>query len=440
MINIYTNSAKSINLLIAIIFFLIIFRDESAAIPAFARKYKTACATCHIAITKRNAVGEAFRRNGYNLPSQLQSWVKDPPLKLGADSWKDIWPDGIWPSSIPGTVPIAIYAAFGLQNNFRKVDNPKLIVDMPADLGLIFAGTFGEDISFFGSWSSEYGSNRMFLRFNDLFSLGNYFNLKVGKFEPGINDSYPGNQKITLANTNLQDYAAAGDWAARKSHSGFELNGFLNHSVNYQVGLVNSIGYSDNDSFDKFDYYGRVGFKLGGIFLDGFDRLRDSSQTYISEYNSLMMGFFTYYGNSLKFDTSKKSYNNNFKRFGADLKYSYNKFDFLAGGMFGSDLKPDTSYKKLSSLVYFGEINYNFYPWLIGVLRLEHIQSKFETNDKDIISNLIPNLTMLVRQNFRLSFEGCFQYHHDKNVNGSIIIADKREIFKNFRIFALIAF
>ena len=38
---------------------------SSTTIPAFARKYKTTCATCHSPIPRLNAVGEAFAANGF---------------------------------------------------------------------------------------------------------------------------------------------------------------------------------------------------------------------------------------------------------------------------------------------------------------------------------------------------------------------------------------
>ena len=37
-------------------------------IPAFARKYRTGCTTCHTAAPKLNVLGEAFRLNGYRFP------------------------------------------------------------------------------------------------------------------------------------------------------------------------------------------------------------------------------------------------------------------------------------------------------------------------------------------------------------------------------------
>ena len=45
------------------------------AIPAFARKYKTSCMTCHVAYPKLNAFGEAYRLNGYQIPESTPDHV-----------------------------------------------------------------------------------------------------------------------------------------------------------------------------------------------------------------------------------------------------------------------------------------------------------------------------------------------------------------------------
>jgi hypothetical protein len=37
---------------------------RARAVPAFARKYKTSCVTCHTIFPKLTPFGEQFRRNG----------------------------------------------------------------------------------------------------------------------------------------------------------------------------------------------------------------------------------------------------------------------------------------------------------------------------------------------------------------------------------------
>ena len=41
----------------------------AAALPVFARRYKTACTTCHTLPPQLNPFGLAFRANGYRLPA-----------------------------------------------------------------------------------------------------------------------------------------------------------------------------------------------------------------------------------------------------------------------------------------------------------------------------------------------------------------------------------
>ena len=55
--------------------------------------------TCHTIFTQLNNVGEAFRRNGFQFPDD-DALVKEEPVKLGSDAYKDMFPDSIWPSSL----------------------------------------------------------------------------------------------------------------------------------------------------------------------------------------------------------------------------------------------------------------------------------------------------------------------------------------------------
>jgi hypothetical protein len=60
--------------------------ENSYAIPAFARKYNTSCATCHVGFPKLNAFGEAFRRNGYQFPGHTDAeFIKQDQVSLGAE-------------------------------------------------------------------------------------------------------------------------------------------------------------------------------------------------------------------------------------------------------------------------------------------------------------------------------------------------------------------
>jgi hypothetical protein len=76
------------------------------AIPAFARKYKTACSTCHNNWPELNDFGRAFKANGFRFPKDDDQFVKDPPLMLGAEAQKETFPYSIYPGELP-ILPIA---------------------------------------------------------------------------------------------------------------------------------------------------------------------------------------------------------------------------------------------------------------------------------------------------------------------------------------------
>ena len=84
--------------------------EQAHAIPTFSRKYRTSCITCHKAFPMLNNVGEAFRRNGYQFPSDDDILVKDEPIPFGNDAYKDMFPNSIWPSDLPHLPPIFIRA------------------------------------------------------------------------------------------------------------------------------------------------------------------------------------------------------------------------------------------------------------------------------------------------------------------------------------------
>jgi len=60
--------------------FILSFVEIGYSIPQFAKKYGVSCFTCHVAVPKLNAFGEAFRRNGFQLPGTMDPtpvWQQD---------------------------------------------------------------------------------------------------------------------------------------------------------------------------------------------------------------------------------------------------------------------------------------------------------------------------------------------------------------------------
>src|SRR5438270_12143815 len=92
---------------ICLLFFLA-FPAVSHAIPAFARRYQTSCATCHSDFPKLNEFSKGFKDAGFKCPTDDESFLKVPPVLLGAPAQKELFPKAIWPGTIPGMPPIGL--------------------------------------------------------------------------------------------------------------------------------------------------------------------------------------------------------------------------------------------------------------------------------------------------------------------------------------------
>src|SRR5208337_656169 len=91
----------------AVIWMVLASSPKSNAIPAFSRKYQTSCTTCHNNYPELNDFGEAFKKNGFKFPKDDESFVKEPPVMLGAKAQKEAFPNAVYPGEIPGYLPIS---------------------------------------------------------------------------------------------------------------------------------------------------------------------------------------------------------------------------------------------------------------------------------------------------------------------------------------------
>src|ERR1035438_5811649 len=76
---------------------LLVPATPAYGIPAFSRKYQTSCATCHNNFPELNDFGLAFKKNGFKFPKDDESFVKEPPVLLGAKALKEVFPKAIYP-------------------------------------------------------------------------------------------------------------------------------------------------------------------------------------------------------------------------------------------------------------------------------------------------------------------------------------------------------
>ncbi|MEK6572101.1 MAG: hypothetical protein AABZ61_12065 [Bacteroidota bacterium] len=420
--------------------------EEALAIPSFARKYRTSCTTCHIAVPKRNAFGEAFRRNGFVLPRGDAQLTKEEPVSLGAEGWKEVFPDAIWPGVIPANFPLAAYVHMRAIYDPLKPAGQRFGFDMPHELELLFGTAFGNDVGVFGEWIAfEAGQNavglqRFFFQFNDILKEKDALNIKVGRFEPGITSGYMQANRITLDRPITIDYRASGDWRPRDNQAGIELNGILASRFEYAAGILNGEGKTVPFK-DRKDVFARVAYKIGGMGLDGSGAAVELKETDNWVDNSVTIGAYTYLGNIQKTPAAPaRPYSNNFNRFGFDFRGGYDRLEFTGGLITGKDENPFGNNKELTHTAYFGEVDYIFYPWLIGVFRVNHAQSKLVDDDRDKYWEINPNLTILYRANIRFSVEGRFRIDEKRTIGGVERDPTEKRAFRLFRVNTMFVF
>jgi hypothetical protein len=389
---------------------------RAEAIPEWARKYKTSCATCHEAFPSLNPVGEAFRLNGYRFPDDL--YVKEEPVILGQEAYKKVWPEAIWPSDIPAYAPLAIrlrgaaqwtpYGSRAVRDSFNFFD----------EMNILAAGTLGESNSFFLELTVEDGSVSFTprLNFEALFQAdtenGKWLNLSVG---------YVGDHEIDLP--ELQDAQKIGPVNYLKSSwtnpvpgtvtdasgtpwspvatSGFVLGpqaGLMFYGYQsrfkYALGLVNGEGgipdrNSRKDGFFQFSY------KIGGRGLDGKgpttgdgknkEELTSSpAGSWVDD--SLTRGIFGYIGSGRvdavnTVSSATESRNDHYDRWGMDARWKIQNFTFTGGFLLGDDNNPygAAAQGAIKSSEYLFEAKWFAYPWLIPLVRFEYLNLKAPT-------------------------------------------------------------
>jgi len=393
------------------------FSRDAEAIPAFARKYETACITCHATFPRLTAVGEAFRLNGYRMPGGDELYVKDEPLILGAKAYKQMFPNAVWPSDLPGMPPLALRIAVNYTGNTGGGAPPKsdFTIDEATLLG---AGSLGEDMSFFvaiehhdasltstlnpdNTISDNFDSGTAlsaWLMWSSLFkgTLGeNHLNIRlgtVGKQDLALPNNRP-EGKITV-----EDYLYADELeidVGGNASVGAELNGFGKY-WRYNAGMMNGDGESN-----KKNYFAAASFKIGGLGYDGTGGTTEEGglNTTPAGYwrdDSVRFGGFYYVTHTgpdgVKFD-----------RVGADVRVSYKDLQVGSGYITGKNDDPAAKEKKN---VWFAEVEYFVYPWLQPYVRYEQVTSDVHDADHGDKSRFIAGAALLARANVKFNLEG----------------------------------
>ncbi len=404
-----------------IVSLIVLSAKESFALPVFARKYHTACATCHIAFPVRNGFGEAFRNNGYRFPDETdEEMVKEEPIKLGQDAYKDVFPNAIWPSDLPNMPSLGFLAKFGatMPKNSTQGDpgnsyrgNYKDVLTNE-EVDMFFAGTITRQLSYIGDLSFDGGT-----------SGGDAVSTTLGRlqfvwtFKPGLSIAwgtvgFPEQFDLisTRAGTDLNGYAAS----LPNPNRGIELRIAGNtgttggYSLLAGIGRNSEAGTSETVSSHMRDTrFIRATYKIGGNGL-----LSGVGGTYglqaIGLDNSVTFGInYVNSGQGVKTGSEDMIAGLTKTAYSGDVRVNYGPL--RAVGQYARfneviinevpDVEGPLNFGKRTALSLEGD--YWVYPWLFGLVRYEHLKDDF--NGK--IDKIIPGIGALIRANFKVGVE-----------------------------------
>jgi hypothetical protein len=385
---------------------LVIIPKNSQAIPAFARKYKTSCVLCHAPFPRLTAMGQAFRDLGYRLPEADEIYVKEEPVSLGAEPYKKMFPESIWPSTIPGLPPISVYVTGDVTQDLQNGRNTQF--NLPSEADILGGGTFGNDFSFWAEFDfTKDGDStdtdiKAWLMWSNLFSnfLGeNHLNLKggnVGKYEIALPNTANENR------ISVEDYLYATELNL-DNEPGFELNGYGSR-WRYYAGVVQTDTSNNNKGL-----YGGFSVKLGGLGYNGTGGTSEAGGvgTTPSGYWRDDAAYFGLFG----YRTYEGSHADAFDRIGGDVRVTYKDFDLSGGYIWGDDDETDVKENN-----YFAGLEYWLYPWVIPYLRYEFLTSSGADNTLDQ-GRFVLGSAVLIRANIKVTAEGLFYTKNEPRDN-----------------------
>jgi thiol-disulfide isomerase/thioredoxin len=396
---------------------------RAAAVPAFARKYKTSCTTCHTIFPKLNPFGEQFRRNGFRFPGIDSDVVKSEPVPLGTDEQKKLFPDAVWPGTL------SPFPAFALGFNGQAVFHPDTgSSGGVADNGAVFntdtlveeahlwaAGSLDDSITYFTELTAADGGLELetaSLYFNDLVGPAHAVNVAVGKrigsytsFQP--HGSYFADMMIPQVPVTGLYGATSDPFVFNDNHSGIEVNGVLESRFDYSAGLVAG---TNVDTRNSANFYAHVGYKYGGANLDG-ENTHNVPQD-IEHEESVTVDAFVYRSISRFLDAGDPGAmppvdpaltKDVALTFGGSVRGQLSELELDSGVFYQTDDHVSSTAPNTSTLSQWNEISYLLYPWLAVGGRAEYLRVAQDGVAAVSDLRIVPGVAALVRPNLKLT-------------------------------------
>ena len=375
---------------------LFLLSGSSYGIPAFSRQYGTSCSTCHVDFPKLNDFGKAFKDAGFKFPKDDETFIKIPPVMLGAPAQKDLWPHTIFPGTIPGLPPIGLRfnTFFQVVGNNRNNFNAQLPGDPTAPFiprtdfqsglfSIFMAGNFGSDIAFWvdddlsvGGSGADGGLGDGYLKF---VNIGRFLKLptdalsmRIGQFELDL--PFSPARSWNLSGWDIYDQANIGAmnglfgrqenvnnaFALSNAAQGVEFSGghqyrgyhysiaFINQNTGGTPGSGNNVPpevtYTSDSNFK--DIYARLSYRFN-LERDPASRneIQAAGATGPRDHTYLSVGGLYFYGRSVQRFQGQDAAGvpvvltarEPFYRVGGDFSFNYRTFNLFGQFIYGRD-------------------------------------------------------------------------------------------------------
>jgi hypothetical protein len=423
---------RTVAVLCAAVIAMLAATRDAHAIPSFARKYKTSCTTCHTVYPMLNPFGEAFRRNGYRFPSSDASLdsdsVKAETVALGQEDYKKVFPEAVWPDTLMEGVPLSAQVNGDVSYNLPKSSAHDAAGhafswdSIVSEFHLFAGGAFNDTLTYFAE--ATFASDGLdlehgYLLWSDIVGPAHLVNLWAGR-RAGASLTSWGLHSSYLSDTFLPQVSVVGlqnptgTFSLGLGHTdGVEVNGIVEHWVDYSIGWVASHAAAGLSTPNSEDAYAHVGFKVGGMSLDG----EGAGGTLVKnpmrpwEETSLTLDAFCYHGLSLLDNgtggpDAPIGQDDRVNAFGGAARLQLQSLTVTAGMQYEHHTQPhqglsDGSEDPRAGNAYtqYDEINYLVYPWFVPGVRAEYTRVR---QGKVHVLRLVPGIAMLVRPNIKV--------------------------------------
>lgn len=402
-------------------------RDDRNLIPAFARRYRVSCARCHVAAPKLNAVGEAFRLNGYRFPEAQPQPRGEPPIPLGEEPWKDLWPQAVWPGELGASVPLALRIQTDVEVARDSAGGTGVNFRFPNDFYLLGGGSLGEHIGVFleAEWNRDEGAELVQAKValqRLIPALGpRLVNLWVGLQNPFLftfadrQIDLAARQEFLWQGFEPSHFALPGSGGEPAPKSEFrlgltqpalEVSGLITPRLYYGLGVAQGAGESATDNNHRKDLYFKLRYKSGGLRLDGSYPSGRSVSGAGGQFldHALILEGFGYLGS----EPTASGIESRHRDAGFNARLVRGAVDVGIGFIKGRDDDPwGPGQGALDHSSLFAKGEYAVYPWLITSLKGEQFSLGSPRSlgsaerGRYVQSHLMPGVIALIRQNVR---------------------------------------